>query len=180
MVFPFTGYEVDEELQPVARLFDFDLEQRLESVVALEARVGEEAFSAQSLGTRRLGNATVIGAEGLMLTIGYLVTEADEVIVTTNEGARIEAHVLATDQATGFAVIHALEPLGLPALRIGDLLQDLRNETALVFGRAAAALEHALLRPRWSRASRSPAIGSTISRRRCSWGRRIHTGAVGR
>lgn len=142
MVFPFTGYEVDEELQPVARLFDFDLEQRLESVVALEARVGDDAFSAQSLGKRRLGNATVIGPEGLMLTIGYLVTEAEEVIVTTNEGARVEAHVLGTDQATGFALIHALEPLGLPALAVGDS-RKVGKETALVSA-GGGGLEHAL------------------------------------
>ncbi|HTX50015.1 MAG TPA: S1C family serine protease [Caulobacteraceae bacterium] len=142
MVFPFTGYEVDEELQPLARLFDFDLEQRLESVVALEATVSREAFSAQSLGTRRLGNAAVIGAEGLMLTIGYLVTEADEVIVTTNEGARIEAHVLGADQATGFALIHALEPMGLPALPIGDS-RKVGKETALVSA-GGGGLEHAL------------------------------------
>jgi S1-C subfamily serine protease len=142
VVFPFTGYEVDEELQPLPRLFDFDLERRLNSVVALEARVSEEASSAQSLGTRRLGNATVIGAEGLMLTIGYLVTEAEEVVITTNEGARIEAHVLGADQATGFALIHALEPMNLPALPIGDS-RKIGKETALVSA-GGGGLEHAL------------------------------------
>ena len=81
--------------------------------MALEARIREDAYSARTLGTERLGNAIVIGAEGLMLTIGYLVTEAEEVIVTTNDGARIEAHVLGIDQATGFGLLHALEPLGL-------------------------------------------------------------------
>src|SRR6185312_8235594 len=116
----FDGYEVDEELRPVARLFDFDLDARLASVVALEAHIPEDAYSARTLLTQRLGNAVVIGPEGLMLTIGYLVTEAEEVIVTTNQGRSVEAHVLGIDNATGFGLLHALEPLGLPAIPIGD------------------------------------------------------------
>jgi S1-C subfamily serine protease len=128
---PFTGYEVDEELRPVAQLFGYDLDERLASVVALESRVSKTAFSARSLGEHRIGNAVVIGVEGLMLTIGYLVTEAEEVVVTTNEGDKIEAHVLGVDQPTGFALIHALEPLGLPAMPVGDS-RKVRPEAAVV------------------------------------------------
>ena len=138
----FAGYEVDEEFRPVPRLFDFDLDQRLASVVALEAWIPEDAFSARSLRTHRVGNAVVIGAEGLMLTISYLITEAEQVVVTTNEGARIPAHVLGVDAATGFALIHALEPLGLPALPIGDS-RKLRPEAALVAA-GGGGREHAL------------------------------------
>ncbi len=123
MASPFAGYEVEEELRPVARLFNFDLEKRLDSVVALEARIPEDAFSARSLQTERMGNAVVIGSEGLMLTIGYLIIEAEEVIVSTNDGRRIPAHPLGTDQATGFGLVHALEPLGLPPVPIGDSRQ---------------------------------------------------------
>jgi S1-C subfamily serine protease len=117
---PFAGYEVDEELRPVARSFSFDLGHCLSSVVALESRVNEEAFSARTLGTERLGNGIVIGADGLVLTIGYLITEAEEVVLTTNDGARVPAHVLGVDQATGFGLVFPLEPLAAPALRIGD------------------------------------------------------------
>jgi len=127
----FAGYEVDEELQPVARLVDFDLDARLRSVVALEARIPEDAWSARSLNTERVGNAVVIGEEGLLLTIGYLVTEAEEVVVSTNDGARIECHVLGIDQATGFGLIHALEPLGLPAVPIGDS-RKVKPEAAVI------------------------------------------------
>ena len=83
----FRGLEVEERYRPVARAYDFDLETRLSSVVALEARMPDDAFTAQTLGTERLGNAMVIGATGLVLTIGYLVTEAEEVVLTTNDGA---------------------------------------------------------------------------------------------
>jgi S1-C subfamily serine protease len=138
----FAGYEVDEELRPVARQFDFNLAQRLASLVALESRIPEDAYSARTLNTERVGNAIVIGAEGLMLTIGYLLTEAEEVIVTTNEGARIEAHVLGIDQATGFGLLHALSPLGLPAMPIGDSTK-VRGD-AKVISAGAGGRSHAL------------------------------------
>ncbi len=138
----FAGYEVDEELRPVARQFDFNLAQRLASLVALEARIPEDAYSARTLNTERVGNAIVIGEEGLMLTIGYLLTEAEEVIVTTNDGARIEAHVLGIDQATGFGLLHALEPLGLPAIPIGDSSKVRRD--AKVISAGAGGRSHAL------------------------------------
>jgi S1-C subfamily serine protease len=138
----FAGYEVDEELRPVARQFDFNLAQRLASLVALESRIPEDAYSARTLNTERVGNAIVIGEEGLMLTIGYLLTEAEEVIVTTNDGARIEAHVLGIDQATGFGLLHALEPLGLPAMPIGDS-SKVRSD-AKVISAGAGGRSHAL------------------------------------
>lgn len=138
----FQGYEVDEEHRPVPRLFDFDLDGRLASVVALEAWIPDDAFSARSLNTHRVGNAIVIGNEGLMLTISYLITEANEVVVSTNDGARIPAHVLGFDQATGFALIHALEPLGLPAMPIGDS-RKVRPEAAVISA-GGGGREHAL------------------------------------
>ena len=138
----FAGYEVDEEFQPVPRLFDFDLDQRLSSVVALEAWIPEDAFSARSMRTHRVGNAIVIGAEGLMLTVSYLITEAEQVVVSTNDGLWVPAHVLGVDAATGFALIHALEPLGLPALAIGDS-RKVRPEAALISA-GGGGREHAL------------------------------------
>ncbi len=138
----FAGYEVDEELRPVARLLDYDLDTRLASIVALESHIPDDAYSARTLPTDRVGNAIVIGAEGLLLTIGYLVTEADEVIVTTNDGARIEAHVLGIDQATGFGLLHALEPLGLPAMPIGNS-RKVRPEAAVISA-GAGGRSHAL------------------------------------
>jgi S1-C subfamily serine protease len=117
---PFIGLEVDEELRPSARAFAFDLHKRLSSVVALEARAHDDAFTAKALGVDRIGNAVVIGEEGLVLTIGYLVTEAEDVVLTLGDGRRVPAHVLGVDAATGFGLLHALEPLGLPALPIGD------------------------------------------------------------
>ncbi len=128
---PFDGLEVDEELQPIAQLFDFDLTRALDCVVELHSKIPKDAQSANTLGDERFGNAVVIGDEGLVLTIGYLVTEAEEVILTTNHGDRVLAHVLGVDQGTGFGLLHALEPLGLPAMAIGDS-RKIKSETAVI------------------------------------------------
>ena len=45
-------------------------------MVALEARIPPSAFTAGALGTERLGNGVVIGANGLVLTMSYLLMEA--------------------------------------------------------------------------------------------------------
>jgi S1-C subfamily serine protease len=60
-----------------------------------------------------------VDESGVVLTIGYLITEAESVWLTTFEGRPVPAHVLAYDQATGFGLVQALTPLGVPALRLG-------------------------------------------------------------
>lgn len=147
MTSPFRGYEVERQHRPDQGAFAFDLDRCLSSVVALEAKVSADAFTAQALGTERIGNAVVISDKGLVLTIGYLVTEADEVTLTTGDGRRIPAHVLGIDQTTGFGLLQALEPLDLPALPIGDsrLLRGEERVIAAGGGGAAHALSGRLL-----------------------------------
>lgn len=90
------------------------------SIVAVRASVPDDAFTAATLGTRREGSGVVIRDTGLVLTIGYLTTEAEEVWLTTQDGRVVPAHALAYDQETGFGLVQALGPLGLPALELGD------------------------------------------------------------
>jgi S1-C subfamily serine protease len=120
MASPFDGFEVERALRPAARDLAFDLEEALAAVVVLHARVPADAFTAEALGTERLGNGIVIGAKGLVLTIGYLVTEAEEVTLIAGDGRRVPAHVLGYEPVTGFGLVQALEPLDLPTLPLGD------------------------------------------------------------
>jgi S1-C subfamily serine protease len=92
----------------------------LRSVVALRSSIPEDAFTATTLGTRREGSGVVIREDGLVLTIGYLITEADEVWLTRHDGRVVPAHPLAYDQETGFGLVQALGRLDLPALSFGD------------------------------------------------------------
>jgi S1-C subfamily serine protease len=120
MTSPFDGFEVDKRMRPSARGLAFDLDEALASLVVLHARVPADAFTAETLGRERLGNGVVIGPNGLVLTIGYLITEADDVTLITNDERRIPAHVLGYDQVTGLGLVNALEPLDLPTLPLGD------------------------------------------------------------
>ncbi|MBZ9789896.1 S1C family serine protease [Rhizobium sp. 3T7] len=96
------------------------IDEVLRSVVAVRSSIPEDAFTAGTLGTRREGSGVVIREPGLVLTIGYLITEAEEVWLTTLDGRVIAAHPLAYDQETGFGLLQALGDLGLPALEFGD------------------------------------------------------------
>jgi len=135
----FAGLEVDKVLRPTAGAVEFDLNARLSSVVALEAIVSEDASTVEALGAHRVGNGIVIGAEGLVLTIGYLIIEADEVILTTGDGRRVPAHVLGFDQASGLGLVHALEPLNLPALPISKSQRLGKDDDVIVVGAGGRA-----------------------------------------
>jgi S1-C subfamily serine protease len=97
-----------------------NIDMILQSVVAVRATIPEDAFTASGLGTRREGSGVIIRDDGLVLTIGYLITEAEEVWLTTQDGRVLPAHALAYDQETGFGLVQALAPLGLPAVDFGD------------------------------------------------------------
>jgi S1-C subfamily serine protease len=90
------------------------------SIVTVRCSIPDDAFTATTLGTRREGSGVVIRRSGLVLTIGYLITEAEEVWLTSNDGHVIPAHPLAYDQETGFGLMQALGQLGLPALEFGE------------------------------------------------------------
>ena len=116
---PLEGKGVPTSLQPEPEDYAYDLDRALSAVVGLRARVPEDAFTAATLGTERIGSAVLIRESGLLATIGYLVTEADEVWLTTAEGRVVAGHVIGFDQVTGFGLVQALGKLGVPALPIG-------------------------------------------------------------
>lgn len=97
-----------------------NIDAALPSIVALRAHIPEDAFTAPTLGIIREGSGVVIRDNGLVLTIGYLITEADEVWLTNQDGRVVPGHALAYDQVTGFGLVQALGPLDLPALELGN------------------------------------------------------------
>jgi len=97
-----------------------DLETINQSVTKLRADIPEDAFTAGILGSQRVGNGVVIDSAGLVLTIGYLMTEAKDVWLTNAAGREIAAHPLAYDQVTGFGLVLPLQSLDAPAISLGS------------------------------------------------------------
>ena len=106
-------------LQPGADDVRFDLDDALNAVVMLRAEVPDDAFTASGLGTERIGNGVVIDDDGLVVTIGYLIAEANSIWLTTNSGRTVAAYVLAYDHITGFGLVRAVEPLDATVLQRG-------------------------------------------------------------
>ncbi len=127
-------WEVPPEAQPQPGDYVFDLEQALSSVLALHARIPSDAFTASTLGVERSGNAVVVRDDGLVLTVSYLVMEAEEVSLATADGRIVPGHVLDFDPTTGFGLVQALGELGVPALPLGDSRHATVGEQVVVGG----------------------------------------------
>lgn len=91
------------------------------AVVGLEVRAAEGARSIETLGRQRRGSGVIIDADGLVLTIGYLILEADQVQIVTQDDRTLPARVVAYDLATGFGLVRPLVPLkGIAPAPLGD------------------------------------------------------------
>jgi S1-C subfamily serine protease len=137
-----TRWAFPHALQPAPADVDFDLKARLDGVVGLRAEVPDDAFTAQILGTDRVGNGVVIRDDGLVLTIGYLITEAATVWLTANDGSVVEGHPLAYDFATGFGLVLPLGHLHAPVIERGTAALVMPDDDVFVIGHGGRA--HAL------------------------------------
>src|ERR1041385_4340189 len=111
-----TEWRVPSAFQPRPGDYDFDLDEVLSSVVGLHSLVPADAFTAETLGTERGGNGVVID-DGLILTIGYLITEAQQVWLHLSDGRVMEGHALGFDPITGFGLVQALGQMDVEPLR---------------------------------------------------------------
>ena len=132
-------WKLPAALQPQPNDYAYDLDRALSSVVGLTTQVPADAFTAEILGTERAVNGVLIRDDGLVLTIGYLITEAEEVWIRTNAGRVVQGHVLAYDQVTGFGLIQALARLDIPLLPIGNSSRALVGEQVVVAGSGGRA-----------------------------------------
>ena len=146
-------WDVPPQVQPKPDDYSFDLDHALESVVGLTARIPADAHTADTLGTERAGNAVMIGAENLLLTIGYLIVEANEIWLTTGRGRVVGAHIVGYDQATGFGLVQAQGPLDCPALPLGDSRLARPGDRAVlagVGGRRGSVAVHVVARQQFA------------------------------
>jgi S1-C subfamily serine protease len=127
-------WEIPLLAQPKPEDFEFDLDRALLSVVALQANIPEDAFTASSLGTERSGSGVAIRESGLVVTIGYLIQEAESVWISTADGRATPGHAIAYDQETGFGLVQALGRLDVPALPLGRSSEIKGGDAVIVAG----------------------------------------------
>jgi len=108
-----------------------ELAHRLEAIVRIHADVPAEARTAAYLGTTRDGAGVVIDDAGLVVTIGYLITEAMGAEVTAANGRVSRADIVGFDIASGLGLVRAAEPLGVKPMPIGSA-QGLTEKTPVV------------------------------------------------
>lgn len=95
------------------------IEQASASVLGLRVRAVDDARSARTLGLEREGSGVVIGPDGLVLTIGYLILEAQSLSLLTEDGRSLPARVVAYDLASGLGLVQPLVPLPMDPVRLG-------------------------------------------------------------
>jgi len=114
-----TEWKVPPAFQPRSGDYSFDLDRVLSCIVGLHSIIPNDAFTAETLGTERAGNGVVID-DGLVLTIGYLITEAETVWLHLGDGRVMEGHALGFDAVSGFGLVQALGRMNIEPLPIGS------------------------------------------------------------
>ena len=109
---------------------DSRMQIAVRAVVGVAAQIPETARSARSLGTERQGSGVVIGSDGLVLTVGYLILEASRVVVTSATGDEVEAKIVAYDYDTGFGLLRAKFTERVRAIELASA-KDLKHGDAV-------------------------------------------------
>jgi S1-C subfamily serine protease len=108
------------------------LEELISAVVKIKAHINPEGRTVQGLGRDREGTGILIDADGLILTIGYLMVEAYAAEVITNDGRTMPASIVGYDHESGFGLLRAIEPLKIKPLPLGRSADVKERDVAVV------------------------------------------------
>lgn len=135
-------WKFPHSLRPNPEKLLFNLDSAINSVVKVRTSIPAAAFTADVLGTERIGSGVLINNSGLILTVGYLVTEAETVWLTTNLNQSIPGHVVAYDQSSGLGLVQALGSLDIDASELDQ--SDLVTVNDDIFFISYGGIEHSL------------------------------------
>jgi len=100
---------------------DWDsVDELLTAVVGIHATVPAQARTAGSLGKERVGSGVLIDSNGLIVTIGYLILEAEQVEIVLPDGELVPAKLLAYDYETGFGLLRASADVNIRPMELGS------------------------------------------------------------
>ena len=116
----------------------FATEDLAGAIVKLGIRVPPTARTADTLGTEREGTGVLIDDAGHILTIGYLLLEAQSILVVTADGRVLPATVAGFDHASGFGLVRAAQSLDHPPVLLGNSADARELTTAVVAAHAGA------------------------------------------
>ena len=102
------------------------------AIVKVSAHSVPDARSEDSLGNEREGTGVVIGRDGLVLTIGYLIVEADDVKITDSKGRVMPARVVGYDHTSGFGLVRTVVPIDATPIPLGDSGKTTEREPVLI------------------------------------------------
>jgi S1-C subfamily serine protease len=128
------------------------VEETLSAVVRVNARVPPGARSAATLGAERQGSGVLI-RERYVLTIGYLVSEAESIEVTTRDAGPVAARLAGYDHPTGFSLLRLDAPLRARPLPLGDAAALAEQHQAMILthaGRESAQIVQVVSRRRFT------------------------------
>lgn len=103
-----------------------------EAIVKVTVHAVPDARSSATLGSEREGTGIVIGDDGLILTIGYLIVEADDVQVIDYRGRTLPARVVGYDHPTGLGLVRAAVPLDAPPIPLGDSAKVAERDPVMI------------------------------------------------
>jgi S1-C subfamily serine protease len=125
--------------KPSVERSGFDAERFFDAIVKVQTRAVPDARSSATLGSEREGTGIVIGEDGLVLTIGYLIIEADEVSLVDQRGRTLPARVVGYDHVTGLGLVRAIVPLDVAPLGFGDSSSVAERDPVMIVNHAGAS-----------------------------------------
>jgi len=111
-------------------------EKLFRAVVTVRTQAVPGARSATTLGSAREGTGILIGRDGLIVTIGYLIVEADQVSIVDYRGRSLPAQVVGYDHASGFGLLKAIVPIDADPIALGSSTSLAERDPVLIASHA--------------------------------------------
>lgn len=130
-----------------------DTRQMLGAVLKVRSKALEDARSNASLGRTREGTGVLIDDQGHILTVGYIVIEAEAIEITTADDKTVPATLVGYDHASGFGLLRAQALMNLKPIALGQSADLAQSEPVMILphgGRETATIARVVARRKFT------------------------------